>query len=172
MANIWIILLVTAVVTLFVIIFKKIRPWNKKLALFIIALVILLFTAFQVIIPVHHLVATTGEYTVVKAEEYFTYPTTNQELETSTGSREVPVTLWHPEKVEDLNGQLILFSHGSFGIADSNDSLFNELASHGYVVVSLSHPYHSFTTTLEDGRNIRVDMGYLREVIGSQNSDD
>lgn len=85
MANIWIILLVTAVVTLFVIIFKKIRPWNKKLALFIIALVILLFTAFQVIIPVHHLVATTGEYTVVKAEEYFTYPTTNQELETSTG---------------------------------------------------------------------------------------
>lgn len=172
MASLWMVLLLIAVVALSVIIFRKIRPWRKKLTLFFGALVILLFTAFQVVVPVHPIIATTGEYTVVKAEEYFTYPTTNQELETSAGSREVPVTLWHPEKVEDINGQLILFSHGSFGIADSNDSLFNELASHGYVVVSLSHPYHSFTTTLENGSNIRVDMGYLRQVIGSQNSDD
>lgn len=171
MNSIWIILLVIAAVTLVVIIFRKIRPWRKKWLLFILTLVVMLFTAFQVLFPILPVVAVTGEYSVSQTDDYFNYPTTNDQLETSEGNREVPVTLWHPEKVEDINGKLILFSHGSFGVADSNDSLFNELASHGYVVASLSHPYHSFTTTLEDGSNIRIDTGYLRNVMGTQGSE-
>lgn len=172
MEYLWIILLVLAVVALFVVIFRKIRPWSKKGLLFIVALIVTLFASFQVLIPVHPIVATTGEYGVVKSDEYFNYPINNEQVETSNGTREVPVTVWHPETVEDMNGKLILFSHGSFGVADSNESLFNELASHGYVVVSLSHPYHSFTTTLEDGTDISVDMDYLQEVMGTQGSED
>lgn len=171
MEFLWIILLVFATVALFTIIFRKIRPWSKKWLLFIVALVVTLFAAFQVLIPVHPIVATTGEISVVKSDEYFNYPVSNEQIETSDGIREVPVSVWHPKEIEDMNGKLILFSHGSFGVADSNESLFNELASHGYVVVSLSHPYHSFTTTLENGTNIRVDMSYLQEVMGTQGSE-
>lgn len=130
-----------------------------------------LFTAFQVLFPVFPIVAVTGDYSVAQSNDYFNYPTTNDQLETSEGYRQVPITLWHPERIEDINGKLILFSHGSFGIADSNDSLFNELASHGYVVASLSHPYHSFTATLEDGSNIRIDTSYLRDVLATQGSE-
>lgn len=172
MENIWIILVVISVIALFVIIFRKIRPWRKKWLLLIVALIVTLFTAFQVLLPVHPIVAPTGEYSVVSSDDYFHYPTNNKQIETSKGSREVPVKLWHPEEIETINGKLILFSHGSFGVADSNDSLFNELASHGYVVASLSHPYHSFTTTLEDGSNVRIDRDYLQEILGAQGSDD
>lgn len=159
------------VVALFVIICHKIRPWSKKWLLFIIVLVVMLFTAFQVLIPIYPIVATTGEYAVVKSEDYFHYLTNIEQYETSDGIREVPVTLWYPAEIEDLNGKLILFSHGSFGVADSNESLFNELASHGYLVASLSHPYHSFTATLEDGSEIRVDRGYLQSVLGTEGSE-
>lgn len=172
MESLWSILLVIAVVALLVIIFLKIRPWWKKWSLLILALVVTIFTAYQVLFPVHPLVTATGEYSVAKSDDYFHYPTNNEQYETSDGSREVPVKLWHPAKIEDINGKLILFSHGSFGVADSNDSLFNELASHGYVVVSLSHPYHSFTATLEDGSTIRIDTAYLLNVLVNQGSDD
>jgi len=172
MENLWITLLVIAVVVLIFIILRKIRPWRKKWLLIIPALVLIAYTAFQVLFPVHSLVTATGEYPVGKSEDYFTYPPNNEQYETGDRIREVPVTLWHPEKIEDINGKLILFSHGSFGVADSNDSLFNELASHGYVVASLSHPFHSFTATLEDGSNIRIDTTYMQDVLRTQGSED
>lgn len=172
MESLWLTLLVIAGVVLILIILRKIRPWRKKWLFIIPVLVLMAYAAFQVLFPVHPLVTVTGEYSVGKSEDYFTYAVNNEQYETSDGNREVPVSLWHPEKIDDMNGKLILFSHGSFGVADSNDSLFNELASHGYAVASLSHPFHSFTASLEDQSNIRIDMAYMKDVLGTQGSDD
>jgi dienelactone hydrolase len=44
-----------------------------------------------------------------------------------------------------------------------------ELASNGYVVCSIDHPYHSLFTFGADGRLIRADQSFLQEVIGLNN---
>jgi hypothetical protein len=45
----------------------------------------------------------------------------------------------------------------------SNLSLYKELASHGYVVVSIDHTYHALYTEI-DGMKIHIDFGYMREL--------
>ena len=59
---------------------------------------------------------------------------------------------------------MLVFSHGAFGIKTSNTSTFTELASHGYVVVSIDHPYHSFYTVSEDGKVVTINPEYMQEV--------
>jgi len=89
-------------------------------------------------------------------------------LETFTNdgsNRHVSVKFWYP--VEDGNYPLIVFSHGAFGIKDSNESAYKELASHGYVVCSIDHPGHSFYTKSEDGKVVLVNKDYMNEVTYS-----
>jgi hypothetical protein len=48
---------------------------------------------------------------------------------------------------------LLVFSHGyANGVASSYTALVEELASHGYAVFSVVHPYESAAATLTDGR--------------------
>jgi dienelactone hydrolase len=84
---------------------------------------------------------------------------------TNTGeNREVNVEFWYPA---DGGGPypLIVFSHGAFGIKTSNTSTFMDLASNGYVVCSIDHPYHSLMTVDSAGRRTRVDLSFLQSVI-------
>jgi dienelactone hydrolase len=84
---------------------------------------------------------------------------------TNTGeNREVNVEFWYPA---DGGGPypLIVFSHGAFGIKISNSSTFVDLASNGYVVCSIDHPYHSLFTVDADGHRTMVDRSFLQEVI-------
>ena len=60
-------------------------------------------------------------------------------------NRFVNVEFWYPKKADEKY-PLLVFSHGAYGIKASNTSTYTELASHGYVVVSIDHPYHSFYT--------------------------
>jgi hypothetical protein len=55
-------------------------------------------------------------------------------------------------------------SHGASGIKASNTSAYTELASHGYVVVSIDHPYLSFYTVSEDGTKAFINSDYNLEV--------
>lgn len=170
METVWLIIGVLAFVTLVILIFRKIRPWWKKIIMILLSTTVLGVSTFQVFIPIHPMPEITGEYTVTTSKESFYYETA--EYETSDDEREVPVTIWHPEEISQIKGPLILFSHGSLGVSDSNDTLFTELASHGYVVASLAHPYHSFVATLEDGSTIMIDQDYLQNTLNSQNSED
>jgi len=61
----------------------------------------------------------------------------------------VNVGFWYPKETAGTY-PLLFFSHGTFGIKDSNNSAFEELASHGYVVCSVDHPGHSFYTKSAD----------------------
>lgn len=172
MTILWAVIVGLTIVALFFLISKKIRPWWKKIGGILISLLLMSYSLFQFIIPVHSLVEPTGEFDVAESVDYFSYDPADKSFETSKGSREIPVKIWHPKEIEEINGQLILFSHGSFGVIDSNDSLFHELASHGYVVASLAHPYHSFTSPMSDGSNLMVDRSYLQEVLGAQADED
>ncbi|MFB7051853.1 alpha/beta hydrolase family protein [Streptomyces vinaceus] len=51
---------------------------------------------------------------------------------------------------------VVLFSPGLGGVRAQNTAWAEELASHGYVVVGLDHPYDSAAVVLADGRTIRT----------------
>ncbi|MFF9087440.1 dienelactone hydrolase family protein [Streptomyces sp. NPDC014991] len=51
---------------------------------------------------------------------------------------------------------VVLFSPGSGGVRTQNTAWAEELASHGYVVAALDHPYDSAAVVLADGRTIRA----------------
>lgn len=172
MTILWAILGILSAFALVFLISKKIRPWWTKIGGLLISLLLLFYSLFQFLIPVYSLVEPTGKFEVAQSVDYFNYKPADKSFETSKGTREIPVKIWHPNEIEDINGQLILFSHGSFGVMDSNDSLFHELASHGYVVASLAHPYHSFTSPMSDGSNLMVDRKYFQEVFNAQADED
>jgi hypothetical protein len=51
----------------------------------------------------------------------------------------------------------------------SNTSTFLELASDGYVVCSIDHPYHSLYAVGAGGHLVTVDPSFLQEVMGANN---
>nr|WP_149180434.1 hypothetical protein [Streptomyces sp. TRM49041] len=51
---------------------------------------------------------------------------------------------------------VVLFSPGLGGVRTQNTAWAEELASHGYVVAALDHPYDSAAVVLADGRTIRT----------------
>ncbi|MEU9796606.1 hypothetical protein AB0E27_39660 [Streptomyces sparsogenes] len=52
---------------------------------------------------------------------------------------------------------VVLFSPGSGGTRTQNTAWAEELASHGYVVAALDHPYDSAAVVLTDGRTIHTE---------------
>lgn len=143
----------------------KEKPFRKGKAIakaiggvFLIAIALLPAIVF----PQYRHPAITGAYEVATAE-YSYVDETRVETYSATGeNREVNVALWYPK---DVQGQfpLVVFSHGFCGIKDSNESTFMELASHGYVVCSIDHPYHSFYTQNSSGKVTTLDMNYMNE---------
>jgi predicted dienelactone hydrolase len=51
---------------------------------------------------------------------------------------------------------VLLFSHGFGGIPSSYTALIEDLASHGYAVLSIVHPYEAMAATLADGQVISM----------------
>lgn len=52
---------------------------------------------------------------------------------------------------------VVLFSPGSSGVRTQNTAWAEDLASHGYVVAALDHPYDSAAVVLADGRTINTE---------------
>jgi dienelactone hydrolase len=117
------------------------------------------------IFPQHKQHQMTGKHPVTTA--MFTYTNENQiETFTNTGEkRKVNVEFWYPA---DSTGAekypLVVFSHGSMGMKTSNTSTFMELASSGYVVCSIDHPYHARFTRGSDGRVVTVAPSFRQEL--------
>ncbi len=72
--------------------------------------------------------------------------------------------------VAEGNGRfpIVLFSPGLGGVRTQNTAWAEELASHGYVVVALDHPYDSAAVTLADGRTVHKKI----EATGDRATDD
>jgi len=99
-----------------------------------------------------------------------TYTDKNR-LETYSNQKEnrwLNVKFWYPEEMEKENygeSPLIVFSHGTFGVKESNVALYEELASHGYVVCSIDHTYQCFETKDKKGKKIPMSSTFRSETM-------
>jgi len=120
------------------------------------------------IFPQFTLPAPTGPYPVATAS--FTYTDVSRaETFTNTGApRQVNVKFWFPQAATGVY-PLVLFSHGTGGIKSSNTATFIDLASNGYVVCALDHPYHSLFTMGADGKFVWLDTAYWQEYMAVVN---
>ncbi|MBP8123097.1 MAG: hypothetical protein KAZ26_10680 [Caldilineaceae bacterium] len=135
------------------VIFKAISTW------------LLVFIAITpaLIFPQYKLPEATGKYKVGTVQSTFVDESRIEEYSNMGGFRKLNVACWHPENVNH-RVPLVLFSHGGLGTKTSNESLYIELASHGYVVCAIGHAHHSFWTKFEDGTVAWLSMDYFKEL--------
>ncbi|WP_199613646.1 alpha/beta hydrolase family protein [Paenibacillus alkalitolerans] len=76
-----------------------------------------------------------------------------------THLRQVKTNSYSRLEVDDRERKypVVLFLHGFPGMRETNTFLVEELASHGYIVVGVDHPYHSIATVFPDGRSALLD---------------
>jgi len=134
-----------------------------------IAMLLLIFIAVTpaLIFPQYTPPRVTGTHPVATVNYTYTDPDRIETFTNTGENRKVNVEFWYPKDAGTY--PLIVFSHGAFGIKISNTSTFMELASHGYVVCSIDHPYHSLFTIDADGHRNMVDQSFLQEVIDLSN---
>jgi dienelactone hydrolase len=132
----------------------------------ITTLLMILALVPALVFPQHKQPKVTGQYEVATAN--YTYVDQNriESFADNGKNRFVNVEYWYPGNA-DGTFPLVVFSHGASGIKSSNASTFRELASHGYVVVSIDHPYHSFYTASEDGTVTLINPEYNAEVANA-----
>ncbi len=125
-------------------------------------ILIVLIPAF--IFPQYTPPKVTGQHAVATIN--YTYIDKSRiETFTNTGeNRKVNVEFWYPK---DGGGPypLVVFDHGIMGMKTSNTSTFIELASNGYVVCSIDHPYLSLFTTDDSGHRTIINNAYLQEYM-------
>jgi len=110
----------------------------------------------------------TGQYTPASCSAVLTDDSRTEQFEQDGSAREVPVHLFYPAEavnIADHSLPLVIFSHGAFGWYQSNMSAYRELASNGYVVASIEHPYHSLFTYDTSGKLIIADRQFLQDVM-------
>lgn len=107
----------------------------------------------------------TGEYAVKTASAILVDNSRIEEFEEDGSYREVPIDFYYPDVQDDAVYPLVVFSHGAFGYSRSNFSMYQELASHGYVVASLSHPYHSFFCKDTAGKIVTVNPQFMHDAL-------
>ncbi|MGI6072262.1 MAG: alpha/beta hydrolase family protein [Lachnospiraceae bacterium] len=138
----------------------------------LVMLALVLFTGFRYVVPLTPSPEPTGENKVLTDTVYYRYESDIAEMLTDGNEREIPVKVWYPENMQSKKHPLLVFSHGSFGVSDSNQTLFLELASRGYIVMSLSHPHHSFKSKMSNGKSIMVDFDFIKATMSSKGTED
>lgn len=126
-------------------------------------LVFALASAPVIVFPQHPPPKATGPHSVARLVEHLTDASRVEKFSEDGRARQLVVEYWYPE-ASDSTFPLVVFSHGATGVRSSNESLFQELASHGYVVASIDHPYHALITTDAEGRTIGIDSGFLQDL--------
>lgn len=115
---------------------------------------------------------TTGKYSTVMAKAILVDDNRIETFEEDGSYREVPVYFFFPETDAAEQFPIVFFSHGAFGYYQSNYSTYEELASNGYVVVSVEHPYHSMFTKDTTGKTITVDGEMFNNTMRIQDTSD
>lgn len=138
----------------------------------VLSFALLICTGWLLLFPKVTPVETTGNYQI-RREDCFYTDSSRLETYAEDGSyRELPVSFWYPaDHQEPRSCPLVVFSHGSFGMRDSNETLYRELASHGYVVCAIDHTYQCFSTKLSNGKVIRVSGEFMKEIAADSPQD-
>jgi dienelactone hydrolase len=146
---------------------KEYRAWRSVVGAIGALLLVTIAVAPALIFPQYRPPSMTGKYEIATVN--YTY-TDESRIETFTNTgekRKVNVEFWYPQT--DGSYPLVVFSHGAFGMKASNTSTFMDLASNGYVVCSIDHPYHSLYTIGTDGHLVTADPSFIQEIIGANN---
>jgi hypothetical protein len=127
--------------------------------------------------------AATGKYQVLTRTYTYTDKSRIESYADTGENRKLNVQFWYPDNLDETvpldkatqleeTVPLIVFSHGGLGVRSSNETLYNELASHGYIVCSIDHTYHSFFSKDEDGDTTWIDWGYMQELFAEDPQSD
>ena len=169
-----IILLVVRIViaSLFALAFRK-KTDAKKTGLKVLSLIVSTVLISGAMVPAFLFTdyegrPVTGSYTVAQSNCILVDESRIETFENDGSKREVPVYFFSPsEAKEGEKFPLVIFSHGAFGYYQSNASTYLELASNGYVVVSIEHPYHSFFTKDTSGKTVTVDRDFFSSCMNA-----
>jgi dienelactone hydrolase len=137
-----------------------------------VAMLVLVFIVLlpALIFPQYRPPRVTGDHAVATVQYTYTDESRIETFTNTSEKRKVNVEFWYPKDggspQETLEKYpLVVFSPGSFGTKTSNTSTFIELASNGYVVCSIDHPYHAFFTIGTDRRPVLMDRSFYQEVV-------
>jgi dienelactone hydrolase len=149
------------------------QRWLKRLINVITIITIVLTFSIVVLFPNLNSIPTTGEYTYTSCVVELTDLSRIEEYKSDGSHRKLSVLVYYPleDEIASNNCPLIVFSHGGISTKTSNLSLYKELASHGYVVVSIDHTYHSLFTEI-DNTKIYIDSGYMKELSKEDSNSD
>ncbi len=175
MRNLFFLTLVILIFAFFLIsIFRRRGLKNRKTLRIGGSLILIIVLLYLWSFPSWDYPETTGAYGIASVTETYVDENRVEPREGDEANRWVNVQFWYPQiesgKVELF--PLVVFSHGAFGIRSSNESLYRELASHGYVVASIDHTYYSLYTTAPDGKKVKGDSAFLRQVAGARDSNE
>ncbi|MCM1157007.1 MAG: hypothetical protein NC300_00810 [Bacteroidales bacterium] len=151
---------------------QKEKTKAKAIAGTVMSIIIIGFSLFPAFIFAdYNGLKTSGQYEVKEAQAILIDNSRLEANENDGSNREIPIHFYYPDgDVADC--PLVLFAHGSFGYYQSNYSLYAELASNGYVVASIDHPYYAFFTKDTEGKTIIVDFGFVQTAAYMQYSSD
>lgn len=124
-----------------------------------------------IIFPEYRPLPTTGEYQVVTVTRYLCDESRIETYAKHDGARTLAAEFWYPSDTKG-NFPLVVFSHGSFGTRTSNETLYRELASHGYVVCSIDHTYQCFYTTDKSGNILLMSSEFMGEILSENVKED
>lgn len=139
----------------------KYRLWALPVHLLLLFLCMIPALLFPPMIPL----TVTGSYAYETVSFTWTDDARKEEFCADGSSRRVAVQFWYPVSGKGETFPLIVFSHGAFGYRMSNYSAYTELASNGYVVCSVEHPYHAIFSELDDGEVIPVDKQFMSDIF-------
>lgn len=141
------------------------KGWLKRTVNIVTSMVIVLVAGVIAFFPNFKSIQTTGEYSYTSLVLELTDTSRMEEFKSDGSFRKLSALIYYPkdENIANHTCPLIVFSHGGISTKTSNLSLYKELASHGYVVVSIDHTYHALNTEI-DGESIHIDSKYMREL--------
>lgn len=113
--------------------------------------------------PEYDELPTLGIYAFESKLVYLEDDTRQETFSNDDTFRQVGIQVWYPVNYSETF-PLIIYSHGGISTPTSNESLFRELASQGYVVFSLNHPYHSIFSKTKGGKSMIIDSSYMKEL--------
>ncbi len=146
---------------------KKKRPFKKVKAgiRYTTAVLTLLLSLVPLLLfPPFEPIQASGSYQVETKKFTYTDQSRMDPFSDENAPRKVTVDFYYP-KTENGKFPLILFSHGAFGFSGSNFFTFQELASHGYIVGSISHTSHAFFT-MDTKRTLTLaDQDFLQKAV-------
>ena len=116
--------------------------------------------ALAILFPQVEKIAVTGNYAVQRELCTWMDESRAETFADDGAKRSVTVQFYYPET--EGRYPLTLYSHGAASTMDANDSTCRELASHGYVVAAVAHPYHAMFVTDASGVTTSVDSEFMQ----------